>query len=98
MSLYRQKLWVEAIPGEAMCYRVQSRTSPSNPHRVELSAHGGRSECSCKGWRTTRWKVIKAGCAVGDPDSMCAHVVVACWHHINYERAFISTLDQPPKK
>ena len=46
----RDDLWVDEIPGEAMRFRVESRGSPEFPHTVDLLAHGGLGECSCRDW------------------------------------------------
>lgn len=47
--------------GGRMVYAVQSETNPRSEHVVDLLAHEGRTECSCKDWQTRRWPVIREG-------------------------------------
>ena len=75
---------VAPIPGEPLRYWVQSRSHPQKPHVVDLSEHGGRGKCSCIGWDTTRWPMIRDGCAVGAPGSCCTHVLAARTHWLNH--------------
>jgi hypothetical protein len=65
-------LEVVEIPGERLCYNVASRSNPGAFHRVDLLAHGGLSECSCRDWITRRWRVVKTG-----SKATCIHVRAA---------------------
>ena len=73
----KEHLLVCQIPGEPLRYYVESRTSPDRPHTVDMSLHGGRGACSCKGWITSRWPFIRDGALIGLKKAMCAHVRAA---------------------
>lgn len=66
---------------ERMVYNVQSRSKPTEFHRVDLLAHLGRGECSCTDWQTRRWPIIKKRepeVRYGEPgSSLCRHVAAA---------------------
>lgn len=74
---------VREIPGEAMCFTVDSRTKPAEPHRVELLAHAGASECSCKGWQCRAWPAIRDGEYHGTRRTTCHHVRAARLYFLN---------------
>lgn len=88
MSAATRTVNVRPIPGEAMCYFVESWSSPNRPHRVELRAYGGMGECSCKDWQTRRGPLIKKMNAAhttkpGALGTLCRHTSAARWHLIN---------------
>ena len=70
---------VEEIPGEPMCYRVESWSRPQQPHRVELLANAGFGQCSCTHWATKKWPTIrdKACTYIGTKLTDCRHVEAA---------------------
>lgn len=74
---------IKEIAGERLRYHVESWTSPQRPHLVDLSEYGGRGSCSCKDWQTRRGPLVKAGCALGAPESMCRHVISARHYFTN---------------
>lgn len=80
---------VTEVPGEPMRYTVESWSS-DKPHLVDLAEHGGRGQCSCKSWQCRNGPVVKAGCKVGDPRSLCRHVVAARTAFTNTTLAGIS--------
>jgi hypothetical protein len=72
---------VQAVAGERLVYLVESWSEPEHPQRVDLLAHLGRGECSCKNWQTKRWPMIRdklPELRYGEPgSSVCRHVEVA---------------------
>ena len=78
---------VHEIEGEAFCFTVESWTSPQRPHRVELLAHDGFSECSCTSWGTRKWPTIRDGLAPirGTKLTECRHVEAARIYKWNKE-------------
>lgn len=69
MSPTYKPLQVEAIAGERMTFFVHSERNPRSGYRIDLLAHGGIGECSCKDWHTRRWPVIRDG-----GEATCKHV------------------------
>lgn len=67
---------VQEIPGEPWCFRVESWSTPSQPHRVELLANDGFGECSCTNWGTKKWPAIRDRLAKvrGTKLTECRHV------------------------
>lgn len=74
MSKHDGTVRVQAIPGETMRFHVESWSSPSRPHTVDLLAREGAGECSCKDWQTRRGPAIKRGERAG---IFCKHVLAA---------------------
>lgn len=54
-----------------MVYLVQSDTGDTT-YRVDLLAHGGKGQCSCRDWETRRSPAIRAG--QQGPATRCKHV------------------------
>ncbi len=60
--------------GERMVWLVASERKPSVRYRVDLTANGGASQCSCTDWGTRRGPAIKAGAPHGTRETCCKHV------------------------
>lgn len=54
---------LEVVPsGDRLVYLVTSETRrKAVPYRVDLLAHNGIGECSCKAWITRVWPLIRDG-------------------------------------
>jgi len=80
-ALQHRTIKVQAIPGERFCYWVESWSDPLHPNRVDIVAHLGRSQCSCKSWQTRCWPIIRDKLPEfrfeQDGSSICRHVEAA---------------------
>ena len=81
MSRDKGTIRVTPIEGERMCFEVESWSNPKYPHRVDLLSFEGRSACSCKGWQTQCWPIIRDGKPElpykSEGSSVCRHVWIA---------------------
>ena len=50
---------IEAEFEKCIVYKVESRTNPEFPHRVDISDHKGFGSCSCKNWWCKVWPLVK---------------------------------------
>lgn len=82
-----------------MVFLVPSDTNSKTAYRVDLLAHNGAGECSCKDWSTRRGPNIKAGKPIGSRDCLCKHVIRARWFFLNDLLAAMakSECTPPPK-
>lgn len=69
--------------GDRMCYEVPSDTRVGRSYRVDLLAHGGAGQCSCKDWNTRRWPAIRDGQMHGTRATLCRHGIKARRHFLN---------------
>lgn len=67
---------VRAIVGEPTTFEVASKSKPGEWHKVELKAHDGAGECSCIGWSTVSWPLIRDTHRL-PPSRRCRHLRAA---------------------
>ena len=81
MSKRDGSIRVRPVPGEKLVFDVESWSEPGIPQRVDLLAHTGRGQCSCKNWQTKRWPFIRdihPEVPYGHPESsICRHIEAA---------------------
>lgn len=71
---------VAEVPGEKMRFHVESWSRENRPHLVDLLAHAGLGECSCKDWQTRAWPRIRDGETNG---TRCRHITAARDYFLN---------------
>jgi hypothetical protein len=64
------------MEGEALVYRVKSKSRVGMEHRVDLSAFGGGGECGCEAWDFRCRKPLRNGEAPSE-ELECPHVKLA---------------------
>lgn len=86
-KIKKRTVRVQEIPGEALCYWVESWERPEYQHKVDLTENGGNGACDCKDFCTrcepnflkAEGKWTEYGYP-GNPDpdrTMCKHIFVA---------------------
>lgn len=66
--------WVEPVRGQALVYRVESRTDPDNPHTCDLSQLHGHGICTCRRWQTACVRALNQGLPYFAHETSCAHL------------------------
>lgn len=58
-----------------LVFKVESRSRPDQEHTVDISAHKGYGQCSCKNWDCKVWPVVRDQTARRlTKAATCAHV------------------------
>ena len=80
MSANDRTIRVQPIPGEPLRYYVESWSSPTRPHVVDLAENKGNGACSCKDFVTRRQPAIDAKADLFTRETSCRHVIAARRH------------------
>lgn len=79
--------------GDRCRYRVHSELKPQNVYLVDLLAHDGRGECTCKDWQCRCWPAVKEGGKLS-----CKHLRAARTHFLErLLQTMARTEDTPPR-
>jgi hypothetical protein len=80
MSRTDRTIRVQPIPGEPLRYYVESWSSPSRPHIVDLAENQGNGACSCRDFVTRRQPNIDKLMPLFSRETSCRHVIAARRH------------------
>jgi hypothetical protein len=80
MSRADRTIRVQPIPGEALRFYVESWSSPSRPHIVDLAENQGNGACSCRDFVTRRQPNIDKLMPLFSRETSCRHVIAARRH------------------
>jgi hypothetical protein len=79
-----------------MVYKVESESNPKKTYRVDLTAMGGYSQCSCADWAMRRSAAAMKKKPMGTRETACKHILAARTHFLNGLLVAMATSEEAP--